>query len=431
MRRSLFGRIALVVLLVWIGASAVIAIASVPLRRAPRLNPGPRLAQRAVHYFTQLIGVPPDYETAARIADELGLQIQIDGPDGSWMWPRQALPRQTPFDRHRSAPRRLRPHAGHNRGPYQTISVTRAGYRFSYRLRAPAPPRTAVPLGYGLALGLALLALLLTIRRTLAPLQHLEHAAARIRDGDLGHRVAPAGPREIERLGQSFNQMATRVQQMVADREQLLADVSHELRSPIGRMRLGVEMLPAGSRREQLERELLEMQQLVTTLLDVSRLSSEAPQRSFDRASVDLTALVQAEVDRHTAVSYRLASDSSAAVTVIGDATQLIVALRNLIDNALRYNPPDAAPVRVELRRTTERIEVVVIDHGPGVSPQLRERIFEPFVRGDYARARNDGGYGLGLALARRVARAHGGDVILATDTPGATFVLWLPLPVD
>ena len=71
MRRSLFGRIALVVLLVWIGASAVIAIASVPLRRVPRLNPGPRLAQRAVHYFTQLIGVPPDYETAARIADEL------------------------------------------------------------------------------------------------------------------------------------------------------------------------------------------------------------------------------------------------------------------------------------------------------------------------------------------------------------------------
>ena len=187
----------------------------------------------------------------------------------------------------------------------------RAGYRFTYRLRAPAP-RTAVPLGYGLALGLALLALLLTIRRTLAPLQHLEHAAARIRDGDLGHRVAPAGPREIERLGQSFNQMATRVQQMVADREQLLADVSHELRSPIGRMRLGVEMLPAGSRREQLERELLEMQELVTTLLDLSRLSSEAPQQTSDRTALDLSALVQAEVGRNAAVRYLSASDSSA-----------------------------------------------------------------------------------------------------------------------
>ena len=116
---------------------------------------------------------------------------------------------------------------------------------------------------------------------------------------------------------------------------------------------------------------------------------------------------------------------------VVGDATQLTVALRNLIDNALRYNPSDAAPVRVELRRGDKRVEIAVIDHGPGVSPQLRERIFEPFVRGDYARARHDGGYGLGLALARRVARAHGGDVILAADTPGATFVLWLPRPVE
>lgn len=430
MRRSLFGRIALVVLLVWIGASAVIAIASVPLRRVPRLNPGPRLAQRAVHYFTQLIGVPPDYETAARIADELGLQIQIDGPDGSWVWPQQLQLRQTPFDHHGPNPRRGGPRIGHNRGPHQTISVMRAGYRFTYRLRAPAP-RTAVPLGYGLALGLALLALLLTIRRTLAPLQHLEHAAARIRDGDLGHRVAPAGPREIERLGQSFNQMATRVQQMVADREQLLADVSHELRSPIGRMRLGVEMLPAGSRREQLERELLEMQELVTTLLDLSRLSSEAPQQTSDRTALDLSALVQAEVGRNAAVRYRPASDSSAPVKVVGDATQLTVALRNLIDNALRYNPSDVAPVRVELRRGTERVEIAVIDHGPGVSPQLRERIFEPFVRGDYARARHDGGYGLGLALARRVARTHGGDVFLTADTPGSTFVLWLPLAVE
>lgn len=286
----------------------------------------------------------------------------------------------------------------------------------------------ALPGGFGLAVLLAVLLLAVAagaypvVRRLTRRLEALERGVEAFGEGALGQRVTVDGRDEVASLAQSFNRAAARIEALVRSHQSLLANASHELRSPLARMKMAVSLLADAdpAQRERLAREIhtniAELDALVEEVLLASRLDAQA---DIGQASVDLLALAAEESAR------RGASVAGEAIAVRGDERLLRRALRNLLENAHRYGGADVA-VSVA-RGAPGRVELRVCDRGPGVPEAQRERIFEPFYRLP-GHAEVSGGVGLGLSLVRQIAARHGGTVRCeGRDGGGSCFVMSLP----
>jgi signal transduction histidine kinase len=273
----------------------------------------------------------------------------------------------------------------------------------------------------GAGLLLALLALAAAVglgayplaRRITRRLERLQARVDALGAGDLEARVEVEGHDEVAELARSFNRAAARVGQLVAGHKTLLAHVSHELRSPLARMRMALELLPGDERPElkaRLTRDIAELDGLIGELLLASRL--DTLDGLMHAEEVDLLALVAEEAAGHGA------EVGGEPVTIEGDPRLLRRLLRNLLDNAYRYT--GGQQVEVAVTRTPVGALVRVADHGPGVPEVERERIFEPFYR--LAGARETGeGVGLGLALVRQIAERHGGTARCVAREGGGT----------
>ncbi|WP_307801115.1 sensor histidine kinase [Actinomadura violacea] len=268
----------------------------------------------------------------------------------------------------------------------------------------------------------------LVTRRALRPVEAIRAEMAAITSaGDLARRVPVPGSRdEVAGLAETTNQTLGALERSVERQRRFVADASHELRSPLASLRTQLEVAAAHPHLLDVDgavQDVVRLQDLAAGLLLLARLDAgERPRH--DR--VDLGELVREEV-AHRAATGRVPVEVSGtgAFEVLGSAAQLDRVLVNLLDNAQRHA---ASAVRVGLAAAGGRVTLRVTDDGPGVPPADRERIFERFVRLDDARARDEGGAGLGLAIARGVARAHGGD-LTAGEAPGggSAFELWLP----
>jgi signal transduction histidine kinase len=289
--------------------------------------------------------------------------------------------------------------------------------------RERSPP--LLPLGLVLTLGLLAVAVAVgaypVVRRATRRLERLQAGVEALGAGDLAARVKVEGRDEVATLAASFNRSAERIERLVGAHKTLLANASHELRSPLARIRMAVEMLKADARpglRAELERDIAELDALVDEILLASRL--EAGPELDVREDVDLLALAAEECARVDAML------EGEPVTVRGDPRLLRRMIRNLLENARRYGVD--APIEVIVGRAPgDGTELRICDRGPGVGEAERERIFEPFYRLAGARERG-GGVGLGLALVRQIARRHGGDAkCLARDGGGSCFAVLLP----
>ncbi|AVS65059.1 HAMP domain-containing sensor histidine kinase [Paracidovorax avenae] len=267
------------------------------------------------------------------------------------------------------------------------------------------------------------------IRRLLKRLENLQRGVQRFGEGDLSARVPEHGQDEVADLARQFNAAAARVETLVKSHKSLLANASHELRSPLTRIRMGLELMqgstPSPAFRSEILRNIAELDQLVDEILLASRLDArEADMGTVE--TVDLMGLAAEECVRVDAELQAADGTAADALEVRGIAKLLRRALRNLLENARRYSQGD---ITVTLRSTATQVEVSVCDQGPGVPPAQRERIFEPFYRLPGASERS-GGVGLGLSLVRSIAERHDGSVY-CTDRPdgaeGACFVLRLP----
>ncbi len=263
------------------------------------------------------------------------------------------------------------------------------------------------------------------IRRVTQRLENLRRGVERWGEGELGVRVAEDGSDEVAFLARRFNHAAERVETLVKSHKSLLANASHELRSPLTRIRMGVELMgavPSDAAKAEINRNIGELDQLIDEILLASRLDA----RETDIGTVepvDLTGLAAEECAR--AGAELVPSGDGQSVTVPGVAKLLRRVVRNLVEIGRRYSDGD---VSVEVRREAGNAVVRVRDHGPGVPPDQRERIFDPFYRLPGASER-EGGVGLGLALVRAITQRHGGSVHCeGQEGGGACFVLRLPL---
>ena len=271
----------------------------------------------------------------------------------------------------------------------------------------------------------------LAVGRALRPVEQIRSEVDSITERDLHRRVAqPPNGDEIGRLAATMNRMLGRLDDAAARKRRFVADASHELRSPLASMRSQLEVDLAHPDRadwqtteEGLLEETLHMQRLVDDLLEVAHLDEHPSLPRHDLLDVD--DLVLTEVRRiSTRGKVIVDARGVAAVQAIGDASAFGRAVRNLLDNAERHA---SRRVMVTVEGAESMVRIVVADDGPGVADADRDRIFERFARADQSRTRDDGGRGLGLAIAREIVVAHGGTLTLAKTTTGATFVIEIP----
>jgi len=473
--RSLGLRIVLLFLLL---AGAIVLIGAGGMQRAVG-GPWRALVRPLVaDYVDRLaaeIGSPPDVARARALAERLPLTVRISGPAVQWdsrgdatLAPPQ--PTRPPWSRMDGASQGRAPwhphdpmHAPIGRGVHRHFPMldddgdatdaadTERGWLMARRLTADGHvlqfgiaqvpwrdrPRS---IGWFMVGLLAVLTLVAygVVRHWLRPLGDIAAGAERYGAGKFDAPIPQRRDDELGELAGRINTMATRLHGMLEAKRALLLAISHELRSPLTRARLNAELVEEGPSRDALLRDLGEMRELITDLLESERLA--AGHAALQREPTDLAALVRAVVAElgpegrspqgaEGAARIEVQLDETIGSVQV-DPTRWRVLLRNLLSNALRHGRPEDVlglqavagrkpDIELSLARVGAALRLTVRDHGPGVPPEQLARLTEAFYRPDSDRGRGSGGVGLGLHLCRLIAEAHGGRLTLRSAEPG------------
>nr|WP_295777065.1 HAMP domain-containing sensor histidine kinase [Rhodoferax sp.] len=419
-------------------AMALAATFSYGMQKA--LSVGWRVAARPLvsDYVDRLvaeIGSPPSVERAQALTQRLPVSVQISGPVVNWrsnpLW--QTMPPQ-----HRET------REDWQDGPPRLLARTTAdGHRIVLGVSVAAWENQPHRIGWYTLGGILILTALAYgyIRRLVRPLDDIRDGAQRFGSGDFARPIPIRRRDELGQLATDVNTMAASLHQMLEAKRGLLLAISHELRSPLTRARLNTELLPeegdVAPRREALLRDLGEMRDLVTDLLESERLGQG--HAALQLESVDLAELIHEVAQAAapaTASTQPVALDLARDLPPLQlDRTRMRLLLRNLLDNALRHSVDAAQPPMICLQLEPDAdgntVRVSVRDYGPGVDEAALPHLAEPFYRPDSARGRTAGGVGLGLYLCKLVAQAHGGRLQLRNAQPGLEVCVYLLVRFD
>jgi signal transduction histidine kinase len=308
-----------------------------------------------------------------------------------------------------------------------------ASFRMAFRLAdgavVVAPPPHRPPMGlFGpftqsvLLIGLSavLLAWWATASIT-RPLRAFEEAVQRFSENIEERALPERGPREIRTAARALNRMQARIKMLINDRTRVLAALSHDLRTPLTRLRLRAEFISDEAMRQSTLGDIAQMQSMVDAALVYLRDGIKRP--VFAR--IDIATILQGVCGEFADIGKEAVYDGPDHVVILGAFDSLHRALTNLVDNAIRYG----GCARVGLAEQADHIEIVVADDGPGIAGELKAAVLEPFVRGDAARRMDaTSGFGLGLPIAKSVIESHGGRMELADGSAGGLVVrIWLP----
>jgi signal transduction histidine kinase len=258
----------------------------------------------------------------------------------------------------------------------------------------------------------------------MAPLRELAQSANRFAVDLDATRLPEHGPAEIRKLSQAFNTMRERIRQLVDSRSRMLAAVSHDLRTPLTRIRLRVESLPDGDDKERTLRDIGSMNTMISQVLSYLRDQASSAQRE----RVDLATLLTSICDDFTDSGHRARCVGPRNIVLVCEPDLLTRAFSNIIDNAIKFG----GEARVTLEsRSASQVVIHIEDDGPGIPDEHKQLAFEPFSRGDQARGTvGHEGFGLGLSIARQIIERHGGQITLHDRTPsGLNVQIVLPMP--
>ena len=357
------------------------------------------------------IGTPPRVERAQALVARLPLSLRIEGPQVNW-------------DSHPPDP--LHPHGWPRVPPPggdETMVHVRTladGHRLIFGLAPPTPSQHPKWAGWGTLLLLLLITWVAfgQVRRLLRPLDDIRAGAVRFGRGEFEQHIPVRRNDELGDLARQVNTMAQEIQAMLDAKRGLLLAISHELRSPLTRARVNAELVDEGSARNALLRDLAEMRDLVSDLLESERLASG--HAALQREPSDLNALVADTLSAHFAGRPVAVSLDPGLPSLSLDRVRLRLLLRNLVDNALRHGAEATQPPRISTQRDADgTVTLAVRDFGPGVPEEQLPGLSQAFYRLDRSRQRATGGVGLGLYLCRLVAQAHGTVLAIRNAQPG------------
>jgi len=428
--RSMAGRTFLVLLLglflVQLAGLTIHALDRIEIQRDNELRQLMQITTR----LWRAIDFMPTFQRAAlleRLEPPPGVRVTIDPlpavrPDRPILPPsldtqfREALRRALPGQRFRDAA----VGGGANRMDY-VLSFRLADGNFLNVRGAAARPRPWHSPFFLAALllmtGAVVLLAAWAVRRLTAPVRTLGEAAERLGRDVNAPALPEKGPREVAQASRAFNQMATRIRRFVADRTEMVAAISHDLRTPITRLKLRAEFVEDEETRAKILHDLDEMEAMIAATLAFAREdAANEPLIGLDRAAL-LRTIVDDQADLlSVADAAKLHYAGPDRMVVQGRPIALKRAFGNLIGNAVKY----AGAAQVSLAPPEKgQITITIDDDGPGIPPAELERVFAPFYRVERSRSRETGGTGLGLSVTRTILRAHGGDVTLANRAGG------------
>jgi signal transduction histidine kinase len=383
----------------------------------------PDATAEAGHAFEQysegIAATSPDLQTAKALAHRLSVQIRYEGPRGSWTTA-DYLPRILDVREHKiDAP------IGHNY--YVEPSADGGSYLFVWDFSEHFQDLHTKMLWLLLFLVTGVVCTAYAFqKRLLRPVRLLDDGVERLSKGDLNVTVPVLTRDEFGVLTDAFNKMVGRVRQMVQARDQLLLDVSHELRSPLTRLKVALALLPDDENRSGMVGDLDEMEAMIAELLELERLRDG---RGIRPETHDLVSVIH-----EVAGNYRKGPPGIRIVSPFRevwleiDRDKIKTVLKNLLDNAVKFGFPDSRAVEIDLKEDEDTVILRICDDGPGIPLADIANLFEPFYRVDRSRSKKTGGYGLGLSICKRIMEAHGGSIAV-TNNPGrgASFILSFP----
>ncbi len=392
-----------------------------------------------VSYVKNDLGSPPRIDRALAITRRVPVDIRILGPTIDWAsdpdFPRiddlEFGPSPLFSDDPSAWVDELQGIEFAVQGRHRFLKMTQDDYAI-----VVSSPRIAdVPEGPALVpliIGLGLFYLMLgyaAVSWLFKPIRAIRAGAAQIGKGNFNQRIENIRSDQLGDLARDINQLAGDVESMLDAKRALLLGVSHELRTPLSRMNLALELLDDDEARRQLKPEVTEMEKIIVALLEGERLSTRHEPLTRSRVNIqtlldDLVAdFFERDRDRLRIVN------RAGPLQVDIDEPRIVLLLKNLLSNALRYSSVDAGPVSLEAFVEEGELVLLVSDHGPGLTNDQARHLGEPFYRSDPSRTRDTGGTGLGLYLAGLVARAHGGSLeLLNPGEPGARFKCRIPI---
>ncbi len=286
-----------------------------------------------------------------------------------------------------------------------------------------------------LFLALILITVPLILKKLLRPLDKLKEKAREIEAGDYGNKIEVKSRNEMGELIQSMNQMSQTLHDQERSREQFLSDIAHELRTPLTLLKGELEMFldgelePSQERLEILNQEVLTLEELASSIRHAHENLEKPPE--FEKLSLDqfvrqvINSYQTKMVQKGSLIRYKNETQHD---TVLGNKIELKRVFNNLLDNALRYATEIDIEIQERKREGVSSYYISIKDNGIGIAPEELPHIFKRFYRVDASRHRNDGGQGLGLFIAQKIARRHGGNLRAEESSNGALFVLTLPI---
>lgn len=374
-----------------------------------------RKMERSIVYD---IGIPPDTVKAHRICDDIDIEMRFESPKLEWSssenMPRLGDILKTPdnmekFQKDESII------AYYEGNPYSIIRYPQGVFIIKpFNTNFFKPQRAVILIILFISIIITLLYFLL--RKLFKPLKDLSLAVNQIGEGNYEIKVPVNSKDELGELAESINGMSSRISNSIKSKEQLLIDVSHELRSPLTRIKLGLEV---GSPKEKIEEDINEMERMVTGLLENYRADTAFTNLKLE--NTDAADLLMDTISEYDAISRLKLNKPGHEVNLNLDRDKMQIVFRNLIDNALKYS---GDLVEIDIKEQSGGVWIIFKDKGAGISENDLKYIFEPFYRADRSRSRKTGGFGLGLSICKKIVEAHNGEIVINSKANEGTEVI-------
>ena len=375
-------------------------------------------------YINEDIGYPPSLERAQALADRLPINIYIYGGDIQYSSSGKPLDfSELAFHRHEyhgkkpdRSIKKLDKHLTFGEYDDRTILKNSVGeYQIYYELiyKERRKQRDGIIHKSLLVLLLILAFSYFILRRILRPVQDIKQGVNQMRQGNLAYKIPTKGKSDLTDLAQSINTMSSEIDDMLEAKRQLLLALSHELRSPLTRAKLAIQMMDESSYQKQLAEDIEEMETLIADILEAERMNGT--HSALNRSDCDIAQLAFSVSQDFPEGACTIDIPDNLRV-VHCDETRIKLLLKNLLSNAIKYGGDGEPKPALMVYQDQQNTSFVVEDHGPGIPAADIKKITEPFYRLDPSRNRNTGGLGLGLYLCKVITLAHGGDLNIESE---------------
>jgi len=366
------------------------------------------------NYIIQEIGTPPDIHKALEIAQDLSLHIRFESPNLQWTTYDKLISFKD-FDRLTSNENeQIKTDIG---GGIYFVAVNQGlgRYLFAFDFKKSTQYRKVLVILPIILLTLVFVCVYLSIRWILKPIKWLTKGVEQVSHGNLNYQVPIRKMDELGKLTESFNLMTRRIAEMIHAKKQLLLDVSHELRSPLTRIKVALEFVPDGNTKKSIGEDLSEVEKMIAEILETERLNSDHGKLYLKKVNVSGIIKEVLQDFQNKSPGVKLTSVPKGVFLNI-DTDRIKTVLKNVIENSLKYSKSESQPVEISIDEEEKSVVIRIKDHGSGIPKEELLYIFEPFYRIDKSRSKETGGYGLGMSLCKKIMEAHGGTIEINSE---------------